>query len=57
VENAGYIKTIRTLESNLKSAAQSQTRVLTVIQPGKHGLQSWAMRFPQAIQFLYTVPQ
>jgi hypothetical protein len=41
----------------LKSAAQSQTRVLTVIQPGKHGLQSWAMRFPQAIQFLYTVPQ
>ena len=56
-ENQGYLKAIRALESNLKSAAQSQTRVLTVIQPGKHGLPSWAIRFPQAIQFLYTARQ
>jgi predicted alpha/beta superfamily hydrolase len=56
-ENLGYVKMIRALESNLKNAAQSQTHVLTVIQPGKHSLQSWAMRFPQAIQFLYSVSQ
>jgi hypothetical protein len=56
-ENVGYIKLIRALESNLKGAAQSQTRVLTVVQSGKHSLQSWAMRFPQGIQFLYSVQQ
>lgn len=52
-ENLGYVKMIRVLESNLKNAAQSGTQVLTLIQPGKHNLQAWAMRFPQAIQFLY----
>ena len=48
------IRMMRVLENNLKSAAQGQTRTLTVIQPeGKHSLQSWASRFPEAIQFLY----
>jgi predicted alpha/beta superfamily hydrolase len=55
-ENVGYVRMLRVLESNVKGAAQSQSQVLTVIQPaGKHSLQSWALRFPQAIQFLYTV--
>jgi len=53
-DNLGYIRMIRTLENNLKGAAQGQPQTLTVIQPGgKHSLSSWAARFSQAIQFLY----
>jgi len=53
-DNLGYVRMVKTLESNLQGAAVGKSQTLTVIQPGgRHSLALWATQFSQAIQFLF----